>query len=492
MSILIFKLILVKQFFKNLFLAEAKKIKPNYYRSVVKMAKIVEPTTQFLVPTPNEHVNYVFETTATIEEYRTARYLNKILTMFGKDKVIKKLNMLTAELTANTVTIGFNDGVLVQDSTLIKVLYPFEKELVNLSTACQTSDDYYVVVYTDFNFSPVTSAPTTNPNQFNVYIGVLDNVSHILYSTDPTTTGTVITWDTDVNRIVLYAASITDLTTIPATINIASNIYNIRKTIQVSESSETFNYERDNDIDYFNGGVLNFSDDNAVDMVSLLESLRPYIVSPVNVSPANLAIDITETPTLSSDEFECINGSDVHLNSDWEIYSNSSLSTLEWSSYTDTTNKVSIDVPAGELLDDTDYWWRCKHTGTTYSASAWSTSTKFTTVDIYIDTPVNISPANLAINITETPTLSSDAFECINGSDVHLNSDWEIYSDSELSTLEWSSYTDTTNKVSIDVPAGELLEGDTDYWWRCKHTGTFYGASAWSTSTKFTTLTLFT
>ena len=217
------------------------------------MAKIVEPTTQFLVPTPNEHVNYVFETTTTIEEYRTARYLNTITNMFGKDKVLKKLNMITAELTANTVTIGFNDGVLVQDSTLIKILYPFEKELVNLSTVCQTSDDYYVVVYTDFNFSPVTSVPTTNPNHFNIYIGILDNVSHILYSTDPTTTGTVISWNVDVNRIVLYASAITDLTTIPATINIASNVYNIRSSLS---GSSLFNYITE--VDSFDGGVITY------------------------------------------------------------------------------------------------------------------------------------------------------------------------------------------------------------------------------------------
>ena len=140
---------------------------------------------------------------------------------------------------------------------------------------------------------------------------------------------------------------------------------------------------------------------------------------------------------------------------------------------------------------NTLYYCRIRYQDSAERWSEWSSTISFTTANIYIDTPVNTSPASLETAIGETPTLASDAFECINGSDTHLSSDWEIYSEVGLTTLIWSSYDDTTNKTTADVPAGELSASSTDYWWRCRHTGTTYGDGAWSTATKFTTKDMF-
>lgn len=150
----------------------------------------------------------------------------------------------------------------------------------------------------------------------------------------------------------------------------------------------------------------------------------------------------------------------------------------------------SFDVSGlGSLIE---YYCRIRYKDSKNRWSAWSETIFFTTVNIYIDTPTNLSPANNESNIGETPTLTSDAFECVNVSDTHASSDWEIYSDSGLTALVWSSYDDTTNKTTAPVPTDELLSGETDYYWRCRHTGTTYGTSAWSTATKFTTKDQFT
>jgi len=145
----------------------------------------------------------------------------------------------------------------------------------------------------------------------------------------------------------------------------------------------------------------------------------------------------------------------------------------------------SFDITG--LDTNTLFYCRIRYQDSDDRWSEWSTMISFTTANIYIDTPVNTSPASLETAIGETPELTSDAFECINGSDTHLSSDWEIYSEVGLTTLIWSSYDDTTNKTTADVPAGELSASSTDYWWRCRHTGTTYGDSTWSTATKFTT-----
>ena len=149
----------------------------------------------------------------------------------------------------------------------------------------------------------------------------------------------------------------------------------------------------------------------------------------------------------------------------------------------------SFDITG--LDTNTLFYCRIRYQDSEDRWSEWSSTILFTTANIYIDTPVNTSPASLETAIGETPTLTSDAFECINGSDTHASSDWEIYSEVGLTTLIWSSYDDTTNKTTADVPAGELSASSTDYWWRCRHTGTTYGDGAWSTATKFTTKDMF-
>ncbi|MCD6346227.1 MAG: hypothetical protein J7L96_02275 [Bacteroidales bacterium] len=143
-------------------------------------------------------------------------------------------------------------------------------------------------------------------------------------------------------------------------------------------------------------------------------------------------------------------------------------------------------------LDGTTlYYCKIRYQDSADVWSEWSDIISFTTANVYIDTPTNVSPADTEASIGETPELSSNAFECINGSDTHLNSDWEVYSDAGLTTLVWSSYDDTSNLESITIPAGNLSEGETSYYWRCRHTGTTYGDSAWSTETSFTTVASF-
>ena len=207
------------------------------------------------------------------------------------------------------------------------------------------------------------------------------------------------------------------------------------------------------------------------------------IETPSITSPLTGATGTALDPTVVGSTYRSLYGYDQ---------SDAQIQIAELSDFASTT----VDTVTGSAVSSFDitgldmttlFYCRIRYQDSEDRWSEWSTTISFTTADIYIDTPVNVSPASLETAIGETPTLTSDAFECINGSDTHASSDWEIYSEVGLTTLIWSSYDDTANKTTADVPAGNLSASTTDYWWRCRHTGTTYGDSAWSTATKFTT-----
>lgn len=143
-------------------------------------------------------------------------------------------------------------------------------------------------------------------------------------------------------------------------------------------------------------------------------------------------------------------------------------------------NNSSLTTPSEGIFDKNYYAINELH--------FYRSSTPYTppVPDIYIQTPTNITPANEAVGVGETPTLSVDAFVCVNGTDTHTSSDWQVSTVNTFTTTVWESLTDTTNLESIEISSG-LLSADVWYYWRCKYTGATYDNSSWSTATSFTT-----
>ncbi len=146
------------------------------------MVAITIPQNQNLYPTPNEHIKFDFEN--SIEEYRTARYLNNILKIFGKDAILLGLDLINITWTSiDEISLNFNEGTLIQDSTLIKLLYPFNKVLTNVTD--HIKNNYYIIVFTDFNFIPVTSQVTSDPQNFLIRIKIYDPITKKVYTDNP-------------------------------------------------------------------------------------------------------------------------------------------------------------------------------------------------------------------------------------------------------------------------------------------------------------------
>lgn len=106
-----------------------------------------------------------------------------------------------------------------------------------------------------------------------------------------------------------------------------------------------------------------------------------FVATPANTAPTAGQTNITETPTLTSSAFSVSGGSDTHASSQWQIRAaDGDYAVPVWDSGTDAVNKTSIAVPAGELQSGTKtYYFRVRHTGTTYGNSQWSAETPFVT-----------------------------------------------------------------------------------------------------------------
>jgi hypothetical protein len=215
------------------------------------------------------------------------------------------------------------------------------------------------------------------------------------------------------------------------------------------------------------------------------ETADVYIDTPTITSPADGATDQTLTPTISADAFSCVNGSDTHESSDWQIATDSGFTSIAWESLNDTSNLESITVPEGNLASGTEYYARVRYTGATNGDSSYSSATTFTTDEVA--QPSITSPTDGATGVSLTADLVGDAFS-VGSSDTHDKSDWEVATDDTLSTIAFSSYDDASNLENITMSG---LDTDTLYYARTRYHGSEFGWSDWSATISFTTADIY-
>jgi len=92
--------------------------------------------------------------------------------------------------------------------------------------------------------------------------------------------------------------------------------------------------------------------------------------------------EVPETPTLTTGAFATTpSDEDTHESTNW-IVRLAADDTIVYQSLADTGNLLSIEVPEGNLLENTEYKFQVQHIGATYGASA-VTEVVATTVDSY-------------------------------------------------------------------------------------------------------------
>ena len=110
------------------------------------------------------------------------------------------------------------------------------------------------------------------------------------------------------------------------------------------------------------------------------------IVTPTNVSPADEAIDIGETPTLTGSAYLSLYGK-TQKSSQWQIDETSDFtsSPLTYDSGEVVAVGVTHAVPAGNLEVSTTYYWRVRYRDVDDTYSEYSTPTEFATAASFND-----------------------------------------------------------------------------------------------------------
>jgi hypothetical protein len=195
------------------------------------------------------------------------------------------------------------------------------------------------------------------------------------------------------------------------------------------------------------------------------------ILTPEIISPLDGATGVLLTPTIQFSPYYSLYGKPQQA----LRVQISTVSDFATTVVDETLGAVSEYTPSSNLATLTGFYVRGMYQDDDGVWSAWTPTINFTTADIYIEQPTITSPTSGATDIGETPTFTTDAFNCINGTDTHASSSWYLYRTSD-ETLVWSSVGDTTNLTSIDLPSGTVATS-TEYRLEVIHTGTTYGDS---------------
>jgi hypothetical protein len=102
------------------------------------------------------------------------------------------------------------------------------------------------------------------------------------------------------------------------------------------------------------------------------------VVTPTNVSPADLATDIGETPTLTGSTYYSLYGK-TQKSSQWQVSTDNTFATTDYDSGEVLGVGVTHAVPAGNLSVSTTYYWRVRYRDSDDTYSEYSTPTEFET-----------------------------------------------------------------------------------------------------------------
>jgi hypothetical protein len=102
------------------------------------------------------------------------------------------------------------------------------------------------------------------------------------------------------------------------------------------------------------------------------------VVTPTNVSPADLATDIGETPTLTGSTYYSLYGK-TQKSSQWQVSTDNTFATTDYDSGEVLGVGVTHAVPASNLSVSTTYYWRVRYRDSDDTYSEYSTPTEFAT-----------------------------------------------------------------------------------------------------------------
>jgi len=109
----------------------------------------------------------------------------------------------------------------------------------------------------------------------------------------------------------------------------------------------------------------------------------PTVLKPEPVSPANNATDIGETPTLDGGTYYSLYGK-THAISRFQVATDAAFTSIVYDSG-EIAGTETHDVPSGNLVESTDYYWRVYYEDEDGVESEFSDAFEFTTTAAFFD-----------------------------------------------------------------------------------------------------------
>lgn len=110
------------------------------------------------------------------------------------------------------------------------------------------------------------------------------------------------------------------------------------------------------------------------------------------------------------------------------------------------------------IPDNTDLKWRCRDKSVNGDYSEWAEPQAFKTYDIYVVTPVILSPTEGGAVTERDQPITSSAFQIVNSEDTHTASFWTIKN--SLGSVAYQTGRDTVNLTSWQPPLGVIVDGE--------------------------------
>ena len=176
-------------------------------------------------------------------------------------------------------------------------------------------------------------------------------------------------------------------------------------------------------------------------------SLPTFIIEgDLNNQPVNLTIKLTNFIFLSSPP-------EPHVYTNWIIEDLDNGGVI-FQSLNDTVNKLQITIPNNVLKINTNY--RIKASFNTSNTIGDYNQIDIKTANVIIEDPLVI--VNITDGINPNITINSSNFNTLQGTDIHISTDW-IIKYTNTNTIIYQSLQDTINLTSLYYSSNDIIDG---------------------------------